>query len=107
VHDADPSDRLWLLVAGLLLVLTPAFTLVVVYAVLITTQSVTLGQVSLVQAIELYLVELAFFAGFGYLLYRLTLYAVDRRIRTVERRDDERGQTGAHGGDRRERSRTR
>ena len=77
-------DRV-LIVTGLLLILAPAVTLVVVYAVLLATRTVVVGQITLLQAVELYVVELLAFALFGYLLYRLTLFAVVRQSRAIER----------------------
>jgi hypothetical protein len=73
--DRKRSERFWLLVTGLLLVTMPAFTLVVAYAVLSATRSAIVKQVAPAEILELYLVELAAFAVFGYLLYRLTRYS--------------------------------
>jgi hypothetical protein len=70
------TDRLRLTVAGLLLVTTPALTLVAAYAVLRATRSALLDGVTVVEVVELYLVEVAAFAVFGYLLYRLTLRSI-------------------------------
>lgn len=72
--DRQLPDRFWLIVTGLLLVTMPALTLLVAYAVLVATQSVLVGQITLVEAVELYLVEVLAFGVFGYLLYRLTFY---------------------------------
>jgi len=76
------EDRRWLIAVGLLVVVTPALTLAVAYVVLVATQSVLVGQITPVEAVELYLVELAAFALFSYLLYRLTLAALRRGPRT-------------------------
>ncbi len=72
------TDRVWFTVAGLLLVTMPAFTLVVAYAVLRATRSALLDGLTAVEMIELYLVETAMFAVFGYVLYRLTLRTIRR-----------------------------
>lgn len=80
--QSDPGrapGRLWLFVVGVLLVTMPAITLVVAYAALTVTRSVALERLTPVEAVELYLVELAMFALFSYLLYRLTGYAVRRQ----------------------------
>jgi hypothetical protein len=74
-EDGEASKRLWLLVTGVLLVTMPAFTLVVAYAVLSATQSAIVERVSPIEILELYLVELAAFAVFSYVLYRLTRYS--------------------------------
>jgi hypothetical protein len=73
-----PVDRLRLMAAGLLLVTVPALTLVAAYAVLRATRSALLDGLTAVEVIELYLVEVAAFAVFGYLLYRLTLVSIRR-----------------------------
>ncbi len=72
---------------GLLLVTMPAFTLVVAYAVLLATRSALVDGVGAVEVVELYLIELAAFALFGYLLYRLTGFA-SRRHEQVRSRGD-------------------
>lgn len=87
----DPSGapgRLWLLAIGVLLVTMPAITLVVAYAALSLTQSVALERLTVVEAVELYVVELAMFAAFSYLLYRLTRYAIRRQARIEAERAD-------------------
>ncbi|MEF8819898.1 MAG: hypothetical protein V5A31_05895 [Haloferacaceae archaeon] len=74
------TDRLWLMLAGLLLVTMPAFTLVIAYAVLRATRSALLDGLTAVEVVELYLVETVMFAVFGYLLYRLTLRTIRKRV---------------------------
>jgi hypothetical protein len=66
-------------VAAVLLVTMPAVTLLAAYAVLAATRSTLLQGLTLVEAAELYFIELAAFALFSYLLYRFTVRAVDRR----------------------------
>jgi hypothetical protein len=83
VSDASSQggfDRIQPILVGLLLVVTPALTLLVAYAVLSATRSVALAEVTLVEAVELYLVELAMFAVFAYLLYRLALIGTRRSL---------------------------
>lgn len=75
-------ERRWLLVTGVLLVTMPALTLFLAYAVLTATRSVVLEQLTLVEAAELYLVELVAFAVFSYLLYRFTNYSLRRQQST-------------------------
>lgn len=93
------SDRFWLLVIGLLVVTMPALVLVVVYAVLLATQSVLIGQITLLEAAELYVIEVAAFALFSYLLYRLTLYSIRRQeaVADAEADEDTEAGTGAGG----------
>jgi hypothetical protein len=92
-------DRFWLLVIGLLVVTMPALVLVVAYAVLLATRSVLVGQISPVEAAELYVIEVVAFALFSYLLYRLTLYSIRRQGAAadadVDADADENAATGA------------
>jgi hypothetical protein len=87
-----------MLVTGLLVVILPALTLLVAYVALTATRSVAIGRLTLVEAVELYLIEVVAFALFSYLLYRLTLYSV-RRQGTV-------GNGGSTGGSTAERRET-
>lgn len=79
--------RAWPLVIGVLLVTMPAVTLLVAYAALTATQSVIVGQLTAVEAIELYLVEFAAFATFSYLFYRLTVDSVEERREAADEWD--------------------
>jgi uncharacterized membrane protein len=72
------SERLWLLLTALLVITVPALTLVLAYAVLLATRSALANQFTPVEILELYLVEVVAFALFGYLLYRLLRYGLDR-----------------------------
>lgn len=76
------DERFWLALTALLVVTMPAFTLIVAYAVLLATQSALADQLTIVEVVELYLIELTAFAVFAYLLYRLTVYSTDRLGRT-------------------------
>jgi hypothetical protein len=81
------SRRLGPYVVGVLLVTMPALTLVAAYAVLAATRSALLEGLTPVEVVELYLVELAMFAVFGYLLYRLVLFGVRRPRRAAAEAD--------------------
>lgn len=100
--DETDSDyrRVWVLVTGVLLVTMPALTLLVAYAVLTATRSVVLEQLTVVEAVELYLVEVAAFAVFSYLLYRLTSHAIDRQSDTETSRESQRREYDQSRGDR-------
>jgi hypothetical protein len=95
--DVPPPGRVWLFVTGVLLVTMPAITLLVAYVALTATRSVLLEQVTLVEAAELYLVELAAFTAFSYLLYRLTMYTVRQQARAEDEQTARR--RGARDGD--------
>ncbi|MCT9097949.1 hypothetical protein [Haloarchaeobius sp. HME9146] len=73
------GNRFWLLLAGILLVTMPAFTLLVLFAILSVTRSALLDELTLLEIAEVYLVEFVMFAVFSYLLYRLLMYSVERQ----------------------------
>lgn len=78
VHDrhAQLPREVWLILTGVLLVTMPALTLIVAYVALRLTRSVLLDRLTMVEVVELYLVELVMFSVFTYVLYRLTLYTL-------------------------------
>jgi hypothetical protein len=94
--DSLLADRFWLVLTAALLVVMPALTLLVAYVALAATRSVVVEQITLVEAVELYLVELAAFAAFSYLLYRVTMYTISRQNRALEESAD----TGAQSDER-------
>ncbi len=73
-------DRLVLLVTGLLLVLGPAVILVLTLGVLALFGAVVFNQITLVEFLELYLLELALFIGLSYGIYRLTLWLIQTQV---------------------------
>ncbi|WP_411968718.1 hypothetical protein [Haloferax sp. YSSS75] len=80
MERTQPKDeRLWILAFGLTLVMMPAVTLVLAFAVLSATQSAIVDQLTPVELVELYVVELVAFALFGYILYRIAQYAWARQ----------------------------
>lgn len=83
-EDVPVRDRFWLVVAGLLLVTMPAVTLAVAYTVLWVTRSALVEQVTPLELLELYVVELVAFTAFSYLLYRLTRHAIQRQRRGLQ-----------------------
>jgi hypothetical protein len=77
-------SRLEPYVVGVLLVTMPALTLVAAFAVLTATRSALLDGLTALEVVELYLVELAMFAVFGYVLYRLMLLGARRQTHLAE-----------------------
>ena len=73
-------DRLVLLVTGLLLVLGPAVILVLTLGALALFGAVVFNQITLVEFLELYLLELALFIGLSYGIYRLTLWLIQTQV---------------------------
>jgi hypothetical protein len=100
-EDTLVPDRFWLFATGILLVTMPAITLLVAYVALTATRSVVLEQITLVEAVELYLVELAAFAAFSYLLYRLSQYTIRKQMRAEDEQSARR--PTAYDGDRTDR----
>jgi hypothetical protein len=94
--DGDSlSDRMWPLLAGLLLITMPAVALGLVYGVLSLTQAAPPpDQLTPTVLVELYLIELIVFAVFAYLLYRLTGYAVRRQSSEATETEREDGRSG-------------
>lgn len=73
-------DRATLLAVGLLILFTPVVLLSITLGFLIVAEGLVFGELSYIEVLELYLIELALFAGFGYLLYRLLLFSVEHHL---------------------------
>jgi hypothetical protein len=73
-------DRSKLVVISILLVFTPVVLLVITLGFLVTAQGLDPAEISVLELIELYLIELALFAAFGYLLYRLLIHSVENHL---------------------------
>lgn len=56
------------------------------------------GELSAIELLELYVIELVLLVAFGYLVYRLTLYVIEHRLPgsldAAERRSDRSGGEG-------------
>jgi hypothetical protein len=61
---------------GLAILFVPALIIVATLEFLILTGDLVLRELSLLQLVELYLIDLVLFAGGAYLLYRLLLYSI-------------------------------
>lgn len=94
----DPGRRDWLtlVLIGLAILLMPAVFLLLTLEALILFGDIELADLTLVQLVELYLLDLAVLLAFAYAVYRVTLYAVEEqlpktldRIDAEERRDDD------------------
>lgn len=72
----ESRDRLVLLGIGLLVLLGPVLILVLTLGALVFFGDLVLGRLTPVEFLELYIIELLLFAGFGYGIYRLTLWLV-------------------------------
>lgn len=94
----DAQTRLALLAYGVLVILAPVVILTLTLGFLILSGDLVLGRLTPLEFLELYLIELVVFVGFGYGLYRLTLWASEHRLPTLidalESEGDPEGQTG-------------
>jgi TRAP-type mannitol/chloroaromatic compound transport system permease small subunit len=71
--------RIKLVVVGVLLLLVPALILVATLGFLLVAEGLVLGELSLLELLELYVIELLLIAAIAYALYRL----LGRSIRRV------------------------
>jgi len=78
-----PRDRLALLATGLFVLVGPVLVLASTLGVLVLFGDLALGRVTPIEFLELYVLEVLLFAGFGYGVYRLTLWMVQRQVPRV------------------------
>jgi CBS domain containing-hemolysin-like protein len=74
------SDRLTVALIALVVVLTPVVLLTLTLAFLTATGSIVSGEVTPLELIELYVLDLALLLVVGYLLYRLALRLATREL---------------------------
>lgn len=90
VISSDSRKRLVLLAIGLLVILGPVLILVFTLGALTFFGDFVVGQVTFVELLELYLIELVVFLGLAYSVYRLTLWAVQEPLPSaIDALDDE------------------
>ncbi|QLG62754.1 hypothetical protein [Halorarum salinum] len=77
---SDLADRLVVLAIGLLIVLGPVVLLVLTLGFLMVTGDLLVNQVTPVEFLELYVIDLLLFSAFGYGVYRLTLTLVESHL---------------------------
>lgn len=76
----DSRDRIAILAYGVLVLFAPVMILVLTLGFLSLTGDLVLGRVTPLEFLELYVIELVLVVGFGYGLYRLTLWVVRHRL---------------------------
>lgn len=76
----DSRNRLVLLSYGLLIVLAPVVFLFLTLGFLTFTGDLVLSQLTLLEFVELYIIELVVVVAFGYGIYRLTLWVAESRL---------------------------
>ena len=80
MSPVDSRDRIVVLVIALLVVLAPALLLALTVGVLVLSGDLVLGRITLLEFLELYIIDLVLIAGVGYAVYRLTLWLVKNRL---------------------------
>lgn len=73
-------DHVIILAYAVLILFAPVTLLVLTLGFLILTGDLVLGRLTPLEFLELYLLELIVFVGFGYGLYRLTLWVAAHRL---------------------------
>lgn len=98
-----PPERIEILLIGILVLLSPALILLITIEFLVFTGDLILSDVTLLELLELYIIDLMILAGVAYGLYRLVKALVIHRLpesldtveeeetrgSTVERRGEE------------------
>ncbi|EMA01106.1 hypothetical protein SAMN05443574_101539 [Haloarcula vallismortis] len=77
----SPSQkRIALLVIGLVILFAPALFVLATLEFLILSGNLALSEVSLLEFVELYLIDLVLFVLLGYGVYRLTFWLIQDRL---------------------------
>lgn len=76
----DSRNRLVLMSYGLLILLAPVVFLFLTLGFLTFTGDLVLSQLTLLEFVELYVLELIVVVAFGYGIYRLTLWVAESRL---------------------------
>lgn len=76
-------DRLILLAYALLILFAPIAILTLTLGFLSLTGDIVLGELTPLEFLELYIIELVLIVGFGYGIYRVTLWVVEHRVPVV------------------------
>lgn len=76
MRSSETRERLALMAIGVLVLLGPVLMLFVTLEVLILFGDLELSQLTLVEVLELYAIDLVLFVGLAYGIYRLTLWLV-------------------------------
>jgi len=78
---ASPSQkRIALLVIGLVVLFAPALFVVATLEFLILSGDLALNEISLLEFVELYLIDLVLFVVLGYGVYRLTFWLIENQL---------------------------
>ncbi|WP_424003831.1 hypothetical protein ACOZ4I_05520 [Haloarcula salina] len=80
MSSAESQRRIVILVIGLVILFAPALFVVATLEFLILTGDLALSQISLVDFLELYLIDLVLFVVIGYGVYRLTFWLIENPL---------------------------
>jgi hypothetical protein len=94
-----PVRRGKLLIVGLLLLFVPVLILVATLGFLLVAEGLVLGELSVVELLELYVVELLLSAAGAYLLFRLLGYSIDSHLLGTPEESEERAGADGTGDD--------
>ena len=77
----SPSQkRIALLVIGLVVLFAPALFVIATLEFLILSGDLALSEITLVEFLELYLIDLVLFVVLGYGVYRLTFWLIENQL---------------------------
>jgi hypothetical protein len=77
---SSSQKRIALLVIGLVILFAPALFLVATLEFLILSGDLALSEISLLEFVELYLIDLVLFVLLGYGIYRLTFWLIKDQL---------------------------
>lgn len=80
MSQSGQRNNLTILLIGLFLLFAPALFLVATLEFLILSGDLVLNEVSPLELLELYLIDLVLFAGVGYGIYRISLWIIANRL---------------------------
>ncbi|GCF12928.1 hypothetical protein Harman_08630 [Haloarcula mannanilytica] len=80
MSSADPQKWIVRLVIGLVVLFAPALFVVATLEFLILSGDLALNEISLIEFLELYLIDLVLFVVLGYGVYRLTFWLIENQL---------------------------
>ena len=81
--SSDLQTRLSLLIIGILLIFAPAFFVLLTLEFLILSGDLLLSEVTPLELLELYILDLVFLLLFAYAVYRVTSWTFEHRLPSV------------------------
>jgi hypothetical protein len=78
--DEDSLHRFTIIAIGLLIIFTPVAILAITVGFFFLTEDLRVGDVTLLEFLEVYILDLAVFALAAYVIYRLALKLIDEQL---------------------------